>query len=36
MTLENIINIARKLGIDEKYVEPYGKYKAKIYYSLYD
>lgn len=36
MTLENIINIARKLGIDEKYVEPYGKYKAKIDYSLYD
>ncbi len=28
--LENIYDIAKKLGIDEKYVEPYGKYKAKI------
>ncbi len=36
MELENIYNIAKKLDIDEKYVEPYGKYKAKINYDLYD
>ncbi len=29
-TLENIYDIAKKAGIDEKYVEPYGKDKAKI------
>lgn len=28
--LENISEIATKLGIDEEYVEQYGKYKAKI------
>lgn len=27
---ERIESIAKKLNIDEKYVEPYGKYKAKI------
>ena len=36
MALENIYNIAKKLSIDEKYVEPYGKYKAKIDYALWD
>ena len=28
--LDNISNIARKLDIDEKDIECYGKYKAKI------
>ncbi len=31
-----ITEIAKKLGIDEKFVEPYGKYKAKLDFSLYD
>ena len=31
-----IYEIAAKLGIDEKFVEPYGKYKAKLDFSLYD
>lgn len=30
MALERISEIAKKAGIDEEYVEPYGKYKAKI------
>lgn len=30
MELKNIYDIARVAGIDEKYIEPYGKYKAKI------
>ena len=29
-TLKNINNIAQKLGINEEYLEQYGKYKAKI------
>lgn len=28
--LKNITEITNKMGIDEEYVEPYGKYKAKI------
>ena len=28
--LENIVDIAKKLDIDEEYIEQYGKYKAKI------
>ena len=28
--LENINKIIEKYGIDEKYIEQYGKYKAKI------
>ena len=28
--LENITKIATKLGIDEEYIEQYGKYKAKV------
>ena len=28
--LDNITKIAQKISIDEKYIEPYGKYKAKI------
>ena len=36
MELENIYNIARKAGIDEKYIEPYGKYKAKVDLSIMD
>ena len=28
--LQPIYEIAKKAGIDEKYVEPYGRYKAKI------
>ena len=31
---EPILNIARDAGIDEKYVELYGNYKAKIDYSI--
>jgi len=29
-SLKNITEIAKKLGVDEKYIEQYGKYKAKI------
>lgn len=36
MELENIYEIAKKAGINEKYVEPYGKYKAKIDLSIMD
>lgn len=28
--LEHIVDIAKKIGINEEYIEPYGKYKAKI------
>ena len=27
---KNIVEIARKLNIDDEYIEQYGKYKAKI------
>ena len=33
-TMEPITNIAEKAGIDDKYLEQYGKYKAKIDYNL--
>ena len=33
-TLEPITKIAEKAGIDDKYLEQYGKYKAKIDYNL--
>ena len=33
---EHITKIAEKAGIDEKYIEQYGRYKAKIDYSLLD
>ena len=33
-TMEPITKIAEKLGIDDKYVEAYGKYKAKIDYKI--
>ena len=32
--LEPISNVANKLGLDDKYVEQYGKYKAKVDYNL--
>ena len=32
--MEPITKIAEKAGIDEKYLEQYGKYKAKIDYNL--
>ena len=32
--MEPIAKIAEKLGIDDKYVESYGKYKAKIDYNM--
>ena len=32
--MTNISKIATDAGIDEKYIEQYGKYKAKIDYSL--
>ena len=28
--LESVYDIARRAGIDEKYLEPYGRYKAKV------
>ncbi len=34
--LKNITEIAEKLGIDEEYIEQYGKYKAKISNALYE
>ena len=36
MALKNIYEIASKVNIDEKYVEPYGKYKAKIDTAILD
>lgn len=33
MELKKINEIAKKLNIDESFVEPYGFYKAKIDYS---
>lgn len=33
--LENILEIAKKLNIDDSYIENYGKYKAKIKNQLY-
>ena len=33
-TMEPITRIAQKAGIDDRYLEQYGKYKAKINYSL--
>ncbi len=29
-TMENIVDIAKKIGVDDRYLECYGKYKAKI------
>ncbi len=34
--LKNITEITKKLGIEEKYIEQYGKYKAKISNELYE
>ena len=34
MEIKNIYDVAREAGIDEKYVEPYGKDKAKIDLSI--
>lgn len=34
--LDNIIDIAKKVGIKEENVEPYGKYKAKISEKVYE
>ncbi len=34
--LKNINEIAKELGIDEEYIEQYGKYKAKISNELYE
>jgi formate--tetrahydrofolate ligase len=36
MELKNIYEIAQKAGIDEKFIEPYGKNKAKIDLSIRD
>ncbi len=36
MSLKNIYEISRKLNIPDKYVEPYGQYKAKINLSYYE
>ena len=32
--MKNITEIAENAGIDDKYIEQYGKYKAKIDYNL--
>ncbi|MBO5928598.1 MAG: formate--tetrahydrofolate ligase, partial [Clostridia bacterium] len=32
--MKPIYDIAKTAGIDEKYLEPYGKYKAKVDLSL--
>ena len=32
--MKEIYELAKEAGIDEKYLEPYGKYKAKIDYSI--
>lgn len=34
--LKNITEVAKKLGVDEEYIEQYGKYKAKISNKLYE
>ncbi len=36
MALEPILEIAKKAHIDEEFIEPYGKYKAKIDLALFD
>ena len=36
MELKNIYEISRKLKIEDQYIEPYGKYKAKIDLAIYD
>ena len=33
--LKNILEITEKLKIDDKYINQYGKYKAKISYDIY-
>ncbi len=35
-TIKKIDEIAKVAGIDDKYIEPYGKYKAKIDLSIFD
>ena len=32
--MEPITKIAERAGVDEKYLETYGRYKAKVNYSL--
>ncbi len=34
-TMQPISDVAKKAGIDLDYIEPYGKYKAKIDYTKY-
>lgn len=34
--LKNITEVAKNLGVDEEYIEQYGKYKAKISNKLYE
>ncbi len=34
--MKPIYEVAEGIGIDEKYIEPYGKYKCKLDYPLYD
>ncbi|MBO5528123.1 MAG: formate--tetrahydrofolate ligase, partial [Bacilli bacterium] len=36
MPLQPIIDIAKAAHIPEEFIEPYGKYKAKIDYAIYD
>ena len=33
-TMQPITEVAKTAGIDEKYLEQYGKYKAKVDYSI--
>ena len=35
-TMQPITEVAKTAGIDEKYLEQYGKYKAKVDYSADD
>ena len=34
-SMQPIADIAAGLGIDESYIEPYGKYKCKLDHALY-
>ena len=36
MKLKNIYEISRLLNIPDEYIEPYGKYKAKIDLAYYE
>ena len=33
--LEKIVDVAKKVGIDEEYIEQYGKYKGELKWTIY-